>query len=105
MKKQAIAKKFISLVLGLVMIAGFAVPVAAQQLAIENNWKTAVISPSGMAIWYVDNDNVLWGRGGRPNSDYISLGDGANISGVRPNFVRIMENVAYIAFVNDCPTT
>ena len=105
MKKQATVKKFISLVLGIAMSLGFAVPITARQLEIENDWKTAVISPSGMAVWYIDNDNVLWGRGGRPNSDYISLGDGADISGVRPNFVRIMENVAYIAFVNDCPTT
>ena len=105
MRKHGMFKKVTSLVLGLFMVTGLAVPVMARQLEVENDWQTAVISPSGMAVWYVDQDNVLWGRGGRPNSDYISLGDGTDITGVRPNFVRIMENVDYIAFVNDCPTT
>jgi len=97
-------KRFIGVLAVLVFAMTFAAPALARQLELENDWKTAVISPSGMAVWYVDSDNVLWGRGGRQGSDYISLGDGADISGVRPNFVRIMENVAYIAFVNDCPT-
>jgi len=110
MKNQSCIKKLIGSALAFVMMltAGFSVSATAQPLSAQNDWKTIAISPSGLMTYYVDDNNVLWGMGGRydnwaPATFAPMLGDG--ISTRRTSFVPIMENVDYIAFVQDCPTT
>jgi len=94
MRKSGIFKKILSLALGAILVVGLYVPIAARPIA---------QAPSGMGTWYIDENNVLWGMGGgrrdAAGTDFMHLGDGQ--SGVRNEFIPIMENVASIAFVND----
>ena len=73
---------------------------------ISHNWQTVATTPSGRATWYIDDNDVLWGMGGSHVTEIgnvLLLGDG--IAQRRTEFVKIMENVQYIAFVNDGMTT
>jgi hypothetical protein len=99
-------KKLISLVLGLGMVMGLHVPFIAggsSEMRVNNNWQTIATAPSGIASWYIDEANVLWGTGGWSSGQHVLLGDG--LAQRRASYVRIMENVAYIAFVSDGRTT
>ena len=95
-------KRIIGLVTVFVMCLGLAVPVLAAQ-APTPDVRTIATTPSGMATWYIDQNNVLWASGGWFDGQHIMLGDG--IAQRRTNFVRIMDDVQSIAFISDGSNT
>ena len=97
-----VKKRIIGFTMALVMCLGLAAPVLAAQTPTPDI-RTIASTPSGMATWYIDQNNVLWASGGWSNGQHIMLGDG--IAQRRTNYVRILDDVQSIAFINDGAST